>query len=58
MTHFKKNIPFFPEIQRIKEINVEGVILPNEPLTNFELIEAVKKLKINNLNFFPNAYIK
>ena len=27
-------------------INVEGIVLPNKPLTNFQLIEAAKKLKI------------
>jgi hypothetical protein len=29
-------------------INVEGLILPNEPLSNFQLIEAAKKLKIKH----------
>ena len=29
-------------------INVEGIVLPNKPLTNFQLIEAAKKLKIKN----------
>lgn len=29
-------------------INVEGLILPNIPLSNFQLIEAAKKLKINH----------
>ena len=32
----------------VKNIDVEGVVLPNKPLTNFELIEAVKKLNIPN----------
>ena len=32
--------------KNLKKINVEGVILPNEPLTNFQLIEAAKKLKL------------
>ena len=32
----------------IKEINVEGVVLPNKPLSNFEVIDAAKKLKIRN----------
>ena len=32
----------------IKEINVEGVILPNKPLSNFEVIDVAKKLKIRN----------
>ena len=31
-----------------KNIDVEGVVLPNKPLTNFELLEAVKKLNIPN----------
>ena len=30
------------------KINVEGVILKNKPLSNFELIDAAKKLKIKN----------
>ena len=29
-------------------ISVEGVNLPNKALTNFELLDAVKKLKIQN----------
>jgi hypothetical protein len=29
-------------------INVEGIILPNESLTNFQLIDAAKKLKIKH----------
>lgn len=29
-------------------ISVENVILPNKPLSNFDLIDAVKKLKIKN----------
>ena len=29
-------------------INVEGIVLPNKPLTNFQLIDAGKKLKIKN----------
>ena len=31
-----------------KNINVEGVILPNRPLTNFELLDVAKKLNIPN----------
>lgn len=31
-----------------KSISVEGVVLPNVPLSNFQLIEAAKKLKIKN----------
>jgi len=30
------------------EISVEGIVLPNKPLTNFELIDAVDKLKIHD----------
>ena len=29
-------------------INVQGITLPNEPLTNFQLMEAVNKIKIPN----------
>src|SRR5688572_19599393 len=32
----------------VKNINVEGIILPNKPLTNLELLEAAKKLNIPN----------
>lgn len=32
----------------VKEINVEGVVLPNRPLSNIQLLEAAKKLKIPN----------
>ncbi|DAC81569.1 TPA_asm: adenain [Hydra adintovirus] len=35
-------------IKMDKHINVEGIILPNVPLTNFQLIKAAKKLKIKN----------
>ena len=31
-----------------KEINVEGVVLPNSPLSNIQLIDAAKKLNILN----------
>ena len=34
----------------LNEINVEGVILPNIPLSNFMLIDAAKKLKIKKLS--------
>ena len=34
---------------KIESISVEGVNLPNKALTNFELLDAVKKLKIKNL---------
>ena len=33
---------------KIESISVEGVNLPNKALTNFELLAAVKKLKIPN----------
>jgi hypothetical protein len=29
-------------------VNVEGVVLPNSPLSNFQLLDAEKKLKIKN----------
>jgi hypothetical protein len=29
-------------------ISVEGIILPNQPLTNFEIIDAVYRLQIPN----------
>ena len=32
----------------VKHIDVEGVVLPNHPLTNIELVDAAKKLKIPN----------
>ena len=32
----------------VKNIDVEGVVLPNKPLTNFELLDAAKKLNIPN----------
>lgn len=38
-----------------KKINVEGLILPNEPLSNFQLIEAAKKLKIKQ---FRGVYVR
>ena len=34
---------------KIESISVEGVNLPNKALTNFELLDAVKKLKIKKL---------
>ena len=30
------------------QISVEGVVLPNTPLTNFQLIDAAKALKLKN----------
>src|SRR5688572_30156019 len=39
---------FKMSFETVKNINVEGVVLPNKPLTNFELIEAAKKLNIPN----------
>src|ERR1043165_2841060 len=33
----------------VKNINVEGVVLLNHPLTNFELLDAAKKLNILNI---------
>ena len=32
----------------VKNIDVCGVVLPNKPLTNFELLDAAKKLNIPN----------
>ena len=32
----------------IKNIDIEGVVLPNVPLTNIQLVDAVKKLNILN----------
>ena len=32
----------------VKQIDVEGVTLPNIALSNVDLIEAAKKLNINN----------
>ena len=29
-----------------KEISIENITLPNRPLSNFEIIDAVKALKI------------
>ena len=39
----------------VKNINVEGVILPNEPLTNFQLIDAAKKLKLKH---FKGVFVR
>ena len=39
----------------VKYISVEGVVLPNEPLSNFQLIDAAKKLKITN---FRGVYLR
>ena len=33
--------------RKIQRVSVEGLLLPNKPLTNFELIDAVKELKIS-----------
>ena len=33
----------------VKHIDVEGAVLPNIPLTNFDLIGAAKKLEIKNM---------
>ena len=35
-------------MQKVEDISVEGVILPNIPLSNIQLTDAVNKLKINN----------
>src|ERR1043165_6597881 len=39
----------------VKNIDVEGVVLPNHPLTNIELLEAVKKLNIPN---FKGVFVR
>ena len=36
-------------------INVEGIILPDEPLSNFQLIDAAKKL---NINHFRGVFVR
>ncbi len=33
----------------VKNINVCGVVLPNVPLSNFQLLDAAKKLKIKDM---------
>lgn len=35
-------------LYKMNDINVEGVILPNKSLSNYDLIDAVKKLGIKN----------
>ena len=32
----------------VKLVNVEGIILPNLPFNNFQLIKAAKKVKLKN----------
>ena len=39
----------------VEKINVEGIILPNEPLTNFQLIDAAKKLKLKH---FKGVFVR
>ena len=36
-------------VYKMNHINVEGVVLPNVPLSNFQIIGAAKKLKIKNI---------
>lgn len=38
-----------------KFLSVENIILPNKPLSNFELIDAVKELKIK---YFRGVYLR
>ena len=38
-----------------KLINVEGIILPNVPLNNFQLIQPAKKLKLKH---FRGAFVR
>ena len=42
-----------------KYISVEGVNLPNKPLTNFQLIDTIKRLKIPHFRgvFMRNDFI-
>ena len=35
-------------INQPEQISVEGIVLPNKPLSNLEIIDAAKKLKIRN----------
>ena len=39
----------------VKLINVEGIILPNVPLNNFQLIQAAKKLKLKH---FKGVFVR
>ena len=39
----------------VEKINVEGILLPNEPLTNFQLIDAAKKLKLKH---FKGVFVR
>src|ERR1043165_5854463 len=39
----------------VKNIDIEGVVLPNVPLTNIQLVDAVKKLNIPN---FRGVYLR
>jgi hypothetical protein len=43
------------ERNRIKEIDVCGVVLPNVPLSNIQLIDAAKTMKIHN---FRGVYLR
>ena len=36
-------------------ISIEGLVLPNEPLSNIQLINAAKKLKIKN---FKEVFVR
>ena len=38
-----------------KHINVEGIILPNESLSNFQLIDAANRLK---LKLFKGVFVR
>lgn len=44
-----------PYPYKMTHINVEGLILPHEPLSNFQLIDAAKKLKIRN---FKGVFVR
>ena len=39
----------------VENINIENIILPNKPLSNFELIDSAKQLKIK---CFRNVYLR
>jgi len=35
-------------MKQVENIQVDNIVLPNKPLSNFELEDVVKKLKIKN----------
>jgi len=52
------------QIENTKNIRVENVVLPCKPLSNFELLEAVKKIALTHFGGFflsdtlPRKHIK